>query len=257
MAVAPKPTAPKPEVAKAAEPVKPAPVTASAPKPEAPKIDAPKPAPATLAKAEPAQPATGNSAKSAQDFVMVEPKYETKPAEPEPDAKAVAEAAAKVIKSGSEPRHDLGLLPQPSAALGAPAVNLAAQQQQQMSQPNQLPPANLPPAQHYTGEPISVNLKDVDLKDFFRLIHEISGLNIVLDPAVRGSLTLVLDDVPWDQALDIVLQNNGLDRRPPATPSPRKPKGAVCRPKRRRWPSRRCSTRTSSAMPTPPTSCRL
>jgi type IV pilus assembly protein PilQ len=64
----------------------------------------------------------------------------------------------------------------------------------------------------YTGEPISVNLKDVDLKDFFRLIHEISGLNIVLDPSVHGSVTLVLDDVPWDQALDIVLKNNQLDR---------------------------------------------
>src|SRR6266404_8689952 len=65
----------------------------------------------------------------------------------------------------------------------------------------------------YTGEPISVNLKDVDLKVFFRLIHEISGLNVVLDPAVRGSLTIVLDEVPWDQALDIVLQNNGLDKQ--------------------------------------------
>jgi type IV pilus assembly protein PilQ len=65
----------------------------------------------------------------------------------------------------------------------------------------------------YTGEPISVNLKDVDLRDFFRLIHEISGLNVVLDPAVKGNLTIVLDEVPWDQALDIVLQNNGLDKQ--------------------------------------------
>ena len=65
----------------------------------------------------------------------------------------------------------------------------------------------------YTGEPISVNLKDVDLRDFFRLIHEISGLNVVLDPAVKGSLTIVLDEVPWDQALDIVLANNGLDKQ--------------------------------------------
>ncbi|HET9803080.1 MAG TPA: type IV pilus secretin PilQ [Candidatus Acidoferrum sp.] len=69
------------------------------------------------------------------------------------------------------------------------------------------------PAAKYTGEPISVNLKDVDLRDFFRLIHEISGLNVVLDPAVKGSLTIVLDEVPWDQALDIVLQNNGLDKQ--------------------------------------------
>ncbi|MBI3405268.1 MAG: type IV pilus secretin PilQ [Acidobacteria bacterium] len=65
----------------------------------------------------------------------------------------------------------------------------------------------------YSGEPVSVNLKDVDLKDFFRLIHEISGLNIVLDPGVRGSVTIVLDDVPWDQALDIVLKNNSLDKQ--------------------------------------------
>jgi len=53
----------------------------------------------------------------------------------------------------------------------------------------------------------------VDLKDFFRLIHEISGLNVVLDPLVHGNLTIVLDDVPWDQALDIVLKNNDLSRQ--------------------------------------------
>ena len=74
-------------------------------------------------------------------------------------------------------------------------------------------PAPMQSAARYTGEPISVNLKDVDLRDFFRLIHEISGLNVVLDPAVKGSLTIVLDEVPWDQALDIVLQNNGLDKQ--------------------------------------------
>jgi type IV pilus assembly protein PilQ len=82
------------------------------------------------------------------------------------------------------------------------------------AQGQQAPPAPAPAAAgRYTGEPISVNLKDVDLRDFFRLIHEISGLNVVLDPAVKGSLTIVLDEVPWDQALDIVLQNNGLDKQ--------------------------------------------
>jgi type IV pilus assembly protein PilQ len=64
----------------------------------------------------------------------------------------------------------------------------------------------------YTGEPISLNLKDVDLKDFFRLIHEISGLNIIIDPNVKGTVTMVLDNVPWDQALDIVLKNNQLGK---------------------------------------------
>src|SRR5437899_8364352 len=85
------------------------------------------------------------------------------------------------------------------------ATTVAAQQAPTVS--------NAPQAGHYTGEPISVNLKDVDLKDFFRLIHEISGLNVVLDPNVKGSLTIVLDDVPWDQALDIVLKNNSLSRQ--------------------------------------------
>jgi type IV pilus assembly protein PilQ len=65
----------------------------------------------------------------------------------------------------------------------------------------------------YTGENISLNLKDVDLKDFFRLIHAISGLNIIIDPNVTGNVTLVMDDVPWDQALDIVLKNNGLGKQ--------------------------------------------
>ena len=74
-------------------------------------------------------------------------------------------------------------------------------------------PTGAAPAAKYSGEPISVNLKDVDLRDFFRLIHEISGLNVVVDPSVKGSLTIVLDDVPWDQALDIVLKNNDLDKQ--------------------------------------------
>ncbi|HLY61669.1 MAG TPA: type IV pilus secretin PilQ [Terriglobia bacterium] len=73
-------------------------------------------------------------------------------------------------------------------------------------------PDMTPEQPHYTGEPISLNLKDVDLKDFFRLIHEISGLNILVDPNVTGTVTMVLDNVPWDQALDIVLKNNQLGK---------------------------------------------
>ncbi len=64
----------------------------------------------------------------------------------------------------------------------------------------------------YTGKRISLNFKDADLKDVFRLFHEITGFNIVLDPAVSGTLTIVLENVPEDQALDIILKNNGLDK---------------------------------------------
>ncbi len=143
----------------------------------------------------------------AAEIVAVEPKFEAKPAVEQPKQSV---SAAQVVAKAEAPKNNESVLPPASAAIGAPAVNLAAQQEQQRQRAASAPAQA---GQRYTGEPISVNLKDVDLKDFFRLIHEISGLNIVLDPNVRGTLTLVLDDVPWDQALDIVLQNNGLDRR--------------------------------------------
>ncbi len=66
--------------------------------------------------------------------------------------------------------------------------------------------------QKYTGKKISLNFKDADLKDVFRIFHEISGYNIVLDPSVSGNVTIVLESVPEDQALDIILKNNGLDK---------------------------------------------
>jgi type IV pilus assembly protein PilQ len=104
---------------------------------------------------------------------------------------------------------------QDAAQQAVQASNAAANRMAATSAQANQSQASAPPAAvgRYTGEPISVNLKDVDLRDFFRLIHEISGLNVVLDPAVKGTLTIVLDEVPWDQALDIVLQNNGLDKQ--------------------------------------------
>ena len=64
----------------------------------------------------------------------------------------------------------------------------------------------------YTGKKISLNLVDADIKQVFRLFHDLSGLNFVLDPSVNGRVTIVLDNVPWDQALDLILKNNGLDK---------------------------------------------
>ena len=181
--------------------------------PVKPAVAAVKPAAGAVTTAEAKQDA------SASPFVFVEPSYmakdaaeATKPAVDNQPTRAV-EAATKFVD-----KPEGNLLPSPSAAprpqeaaaaaaSSSPAVNMAAEQKMQAQQA----PAITGPK--YTGEPISVNLKDVDLKDFFRLIHEISGLNVVLDPEVKGSLTIVLDDVPWDQALDIVLKNNDLGRQ--------------------------------------------
>jgi len=63
----------------------------------------------------------------------------------------------------------------------------------------------------YTGEPLSLTLKDADIKDVLRTFAQLTGLNIVVDPGVSGSVTVELHDVPWDQALDLILKINGLD----------------------------------------------
>jgi type IV pilus assembly protein PilQ len=61
----------------------------------------------------------------------------------------------------------------------------------------------------YRGEPITLDLKDADIKDIFRLFHDMTGLNFVLDKSVSGKITIILRDVPWDQCLDIILKNEG------------------------------------------------
>ncbi len=62
----------------------------------------------------------------------------------------------------------------------------------------------------YEGEPVSLKVVGISLVDFFRTISELSGLNILIDPDVTGSLTLNVEKVPWDQLFDAVLQSHGL-----------------------------------------------
>jgi type IV pilus assembly protein PilQ len=75
-----------------------------------------------------------------------------------------------------------------------------------------LEPPSVPPvaAPLSAGEPISLDLKDADLKDVLRTFAKLARLNIAVDPEVKGSVTVRLHDVPWDQALDVILQVNGL-----------------------------------------------
>ena len=62
----------------------------------------------------------------------------------------------------------------------------------------------------WRGEPISLSLRDADLKEVLRSFARLSGANIVIDPSVEGSVTLELNDVPWDQALAVILKTHGL-----------------------------------------------
>ncbi len=190
--------------------------------PNSPAASQPAPAPVAAKPVQTASSSSGQPSASASEpansFVFVEPSYKPKDASA-PDTKPAVEPAVRASAAAAKfvEKPEASLLPTPSASMqpeaaqaatqSHPAENLAAEQKAQL----QKAPAVMGPK--YTGEPISVNLKDVDLKDFFRLIHEISGLNVVLDPNVKGTLTIVLDDVPWDQALDIVLKNNELARQ--------------------------------------------
>jgi type IV pilus assembly protein PilQ len=65
----------------------------------------------------------------------------------------------------------------------------------------------------YTGEKLSLNFQNVDVRAVLQVIADFTNLNIIASDTVVGSLTLRLKDVPWDQALDIILQATGLDKR--------------------------------------------
>lgn len=65
----------------------------------------------------------------------------------------------------------------------------------------------------YSGERLSLNFQDIEVRAVLQIIADFTGFNLVASDAVRGSVTLRLDSVPWDQALDIVLRAKGLDKR--------------------------------------------
>lgn len=67
--------------------------------------------------------------------------------------------------------------------------------------------------QGYRGEKLSLNFQNVEVRSVLQVIADFTGLNIITSDTVNGSLTLRLKDVPWDQALDIVMQAKGLDMR--------------------------------------------
>ena len=71
--------------------------------------------------------------------------------------------------------------------------------------------SNPRPRKLYYGQPISLDLKDADVHNVLRLLADVSGLNVVATDDVTGQITLRLNDIPWDQALDIVMQAQNLE----------------------------------------------
>ena len=65
----------------------------------------------------------------------------------------------------------------------------------------------------YTGQKLSLNFQDIDVRSVLQLIADFTNLNLVASDSVNGRITLRLQNVPWDQALDIILKTKGLDKR--------------------------------------------
>lgn len=198
----------------AAPPIAPAaPIVETASSKPVERITVPHPEEILTAKEEPAAPVAESSAKPIQEVAASSPKPVEKPEPSTIDFKNTLPAAISSTEVAATPKQETRPATSEEALQAAraaltmanhPGLVAAAPQEHIAMSSDVLP--------QYTGEPISLNLKDVDLKDFFRLTHEISGLNLIVDPNVAGNVTLVLDAVPWDQALDIVLKNNRLGK---------------------------------------------
>ena len=180
------------EVAPAPVETAPAPVQAAAVPPPAPQAAAPAPAPAAKAAAPAAAPATQ----------MAETHVAPPPAAPPP---AYVPPAPPPARTNAKPAASRG-----EALFEAAAAALDSDQAQQAPGSSYRSRTISEAQSQFTGEPISLDLKDADIKDVFRTISQLTGLNIVIDPEVRGTVTVQLEDVPWDQALDLILKQNSL-----------------------------------------------
>ena len=142
------------------------------------------------------------------------------PVEPEP-AISIQEAQANVATLAPPPEAPKAVAP---ATAPVPPAKSAAIRQQPAPTPQQLPTSqapvrpNLPPQQpigpggekQYIGAPLTLDFAGADLRAVLRAIIAHGGLNVVFDNAVQGTIDIVLNDIPWDQALETILRANKL-----------------------------------------------
>ncbi|MGE5715404.1 MAG: type IV pilus secretin PilQ [Acidobacteriota bacterium] len=173
--------------------------SAASNQPPAPSAAAPAEAPVAVAAAAPKPEATH----------LVQPSPEVH----EVKAPPAAAKAAPARSASSEPRRKKAASAEDKALIEAAEALLV--QQEGSSRPREI--ANPYETRtlgtgekQYTGEPITLNLKDADIKDTLQRFSELTQLNIVLDPDVRGTVTVSLQDIPWDQALELILKINQL-----------------------------------------------
>jgi type IV pilus assembly protein PilQ len=146
----------------------------------------------------------------------------TQAAQPPPPTTKAAPPASKPAPSTSKPAPSTTAKPAPSTTKpGTATLKPPPAAPQTPPAPLSVPPPGAQaPQTHqivsgqekkYVGHPISMDFQGVDLRSVLRTFAEISGLNMVIDPDVQGTVDIVLTDVPWDQALEVILRGNSLD----------------------------------------------
>ena len=142
------------------------------------------------------------------------------PAEPKPakhaPAKAVINATADQAPPNTPPRvrtttTNENVFTEPSAPAPTPASMLPEGTRLLATPSNTGRTLGSTNQKVYTGEPLSLNLKEADIRDVLRTFGDLTGLNIAVDPDVQGKVTVNFNEVPWDQALDIILRQNSLN----------------------------------------------
>jgi type IV pilus secretin PilQ/predicted competence protein len=195
-----------------------APASDAKPKPAEPVAKNPAPAPAIsmTASATPKQTAPART-----ELTKPAPVKDSKPAAAEPAVKASVSPALKGSESSLEPK------PAPPKAELHKAAAVTADTRPQSTEAPAVAPlvAALTPASiarpsivqssgsRFSGQPLTLDLIDIPLVDFFRLMSEEGGINVVLDPEVKGRVSIKVVKVPWDQIFEAVLANNSLDKQ--------------------------------------------
>ncbi len=121
-----------------------------------------------------------------------------------PAVTATESAVTDPVASGKQPMTAV-------AQQGGPGAPLAPTLARTVALPSRPPMAA--PSSRYGGQPLTLDLVDISLVDFFRLMAEEGGINIVMDPEIKGTISIKLVKVPWDQIFDAALANNGLDKQ--------------------------------------------
>jgi len=130
---------------------------------------------------------------------------------PSPQAQAAAMLAPSKSAVPPQPVAMMAQAQTPPPSVFAPPPQAPAQSTAPPAAPAGGQPSQIgPTGPRYTGHPVSLDFQGADLRAVLRTFAEISGLNIVIDPTIQGTVDVSLRDVPWDQALDIILRANKL-----------------------------------------------